>query len=265
MTLIRQGTIIDNMGLESFTQWDGRGWFLLRLDYGWDVPGHPLLTEGGKFPERPGAVDLGLGFGAPGDAVRPNRNRLQVIWGAEALVARCRAISRESALTKNFAAKNGVVLCARFPRSFTLVLAAARRETPLSGWAEMQPLGEIPSIYRRLERDELARYAHLRLEWETGVAHARAASVLPEAAGLMAREGEIRPAALARRLGVTSGAARSYLVWMEEAGLCRRMAGGAYALRHPALSRLFLSEEGEKPRHMPSRRGQRAADWVEID
>jgi len=253
------------MGLESFTQWDGRGWFLLRLDYGWDVPRHPLLKEGGKFPERPGAVDLGLGLGVPRTAVSDNGGRLQVVWGAEALVARRRAISRESALTKNFPSPSGVVLCARFPRSFTMVLAAARRETPLSGWAEMEPLGEIPSIYRRLESDELARYAHLRLEWETGVAHARASSVLPEAAGLMAREGEIRPAALARRLGITSGAARSYLVWMEEAGLCRRTAGGAYALRHPALSRLFLCEEEERPRQMASRPVRRAADWIDTD
>ena len=166
---------------------------------------------------------------------------------------------------RTMAPKEGIVLCARFPRTFPMVLEAVRQENLLAGWAEIETEGEVPPLYRRLNRGEASYYLHLRLEWETGVARARATSVLPEAGGLMAREGEIRPAALARGLGVTSGAARSYLVWMEEAGLCRRVPNGAYALRHAALRELFVPQKAlALDNNVPTGR-RKKSDWVETD
>ncbi len=260
------------MGMESFAEWDGRSWFVMRLDYGWDVPAHPLLGNHRLFPKGPGALDLELALGAwitnEINEEEPLQNgHAPVVWGAEALLDLShRSRSNEfSRLSRAIGSKEGTVLCARFPRTFSMVLEAVRRERLLAGWAEMETSGETPPLYKRLNHDEPSYYLHLRLEWETGVARARATSVLPEAGGLMARDGEIRPATLAKHLGVTSGAARSYLVWMEGAGLARRVPNGAYALRHHGLRELFVSHKALAQDDNFSMASHKMSDWVEID
>ena len=258
------------MGLEGFAKWDGGKWFVLRLDYGWDVPEHELLDDFQRRPEAPGALDLGFALSSCPNltGAQPARlPRISVLWGGEALLD----FQRRSAPTKNAPPArgslpgDGVVICARFPRTFSRVIETVRKRGRLAGWAEMEPSGGVPPIYTRLWGNEAATLAHLRLEWETGVARARATSVIAVAGAIMAGEGEARASSLAGRLGVTSGAARSYLLWMEEAGLCRRVAGGAYVLRHPALSKLF-STSGVTGGREPSPRGApQRGNWIEID
>ncbi len=258
------------MGLEGFTRWDGKKWFVLRLDYGWDVPEHELLSEVQRRPEAPGAFDLGLGLPSSLDAAgagAQNRPRIAVLWGGEALLdlKRRNSPAKKEQQAKDRLPGDGVVVCARFPRTFPKVIETARKWGRLAGWAEMEPAGGIPPLYARLVGDDAAIRAHLRLEWETGVAKARATSVLAVAGAMMASEGEARASGLALRLGVTSGAARSYLVWMEEAGLCRRAAGGAYLLRHPALGGLFAAASERRPREPLPQSGAAKGNWIEID
>lgn len=134
--------------------------------------------------------------------------------------------------------RDGILLVARFPRASQKLASLLKARGIFTGSASLEPSGEIPPLYQKVGLDSEIGQLHLSLEWETGLAHARGATVLCEAAGLMAVAGEGTPAQLAARLGATTGAARSYFAWMAEAGLARRTAGG-FALRHPGLALLF--------------------------
>jgi hypothetical protein len=135
------------------------------------------------------------------------------------------------------AARGRLGLQCRFPRharELTRLLEARRirvemRETPADG--------AVPPLYTRLGGRPDLRRLHLEHEWLTGMAAARGGIALLRIASRLA-EGPLPSGELARTLGLTSGAVRSYLAWMEDAALVRR-AAGAFALRHPLLAALF--------------------------
>jgi hypothetical protein len=111
------------------------------------------------------------------------------------------------------------------------------RETPADG--------AVPPLYTRLGGHPGLRRLHLEYEWLTGMAAARGGIALLRIACRLA-EGPLPSGELARALGLTSGAVRSYLAWMEDAALVRRTAG-AFALRHPLLAALFSPKASPEP------------------
>jgi hypothetical protein len=231
------------MALDSFQKWDGRGVFLLRLDWGYCVSdaGDPELDAGAVSLEhlplhrveellRGPAWRAGCRVlkGADRLAALGRRRGVEEAWGALALAARA----------------DGILLVARFPRVAEVLGRSLQARGLLAGYAENDAAGELPPLYASLDPAGELFHLNLAYEWETGMARARATTVLAEAGALMARRGSTAPAELGRALGATAGAARSYLNWMTDAGLARRMAQG-FALRHPALGALF--QEAPRP------------------
>jgi hypothetical protein len=81
---------------------------------------------------------------------------------------------------------------------------------------------------------------HLELEWVSALAIARGDVALERVGQLLARSGPMRGNAVAAALGITQGAARSYLSWMEDVALVRR-DGPRFTLAHPLLRRRFFT------------------------
>jgi len=231
------------MWRNAFQKWDGRGVFLLRLDYGYCVgdAGEPDLDPGSVDLERlPLARIEELLHGPPG------RAGVRVLKGADRLssLGRRRGGDGVWGALGHAAESDGVLLVARFPRVSQSLDRALRERGVWAGFAENAASGGLPPLYARFSPQEELFCLHLAYEWETGLARARATTVLADAGALMALRGIITPAHLALGLGATAGAARSYLNWMTDAGLARR-AGTGFALRHPALGALF--EEAIRP------------------
>jgi hypothetical protein len=103
---------------------------------------------------------------------------------------------------------------------------------------ETLPDGRIPPLYQKLRDQPRLAGLHLSHEWWTGMGVARGGIALLRVALEVAALGPCGAPALASRLGVTAGATRSYLRWMEDAALLRR-DGHRYDLRHPLLRSLF--------------------------
>jgi hypothetical protein len=136
------------------------------------------------------------------------------------------------------AARSGLALECRFPRhaqSLASNLEAAGCAT--ERW-ESEADGSVPPLYRELS-ENLTRL-HLEHEWETALGAARGGAALLRVALVLAREGPQTAPVLAGRLGLTAGATRAYLGWMEDVALVRRTQG-RYDLRHPLLGELFRS------------------------
>ncbi len=256
------------MAFERFLAWDGRGVFILRLDYGYDVPGHPALAR--DAPREAGSAraagcDLALlpagalrkSCGFPEDAKRNPGGYpgARALFSAEALLTRRRSVSRGAGSLVPVPPGAGLLLVARFPRLLPRLVAAFERTGELAGTDENLPDGRVPPLYARMAPSDPRYPLHLRLEWESGLARARGGVVLTEAACLMAWRGELAPAELATALGVTAGAARSYLNWMADAGLARRPAPSRYALRHPALAALFATSASQERETAAENRG----------
>lgn len=223
----------------SLQTWDGSGVFLLQLDYGYD----PLEIVGVR--RAGGTLDLALA--ALGDLDAKLGPEIRMITGADRFLALGRRRGGHGWLESlSSRSQDGILLVARFPRAAQKLASILRARGLFSGSASIEPSGEIPPLYQKVGLESEIGRLHLELEWETGLAHARGATVLCEAAGLMAVAGEGTPAQLAARLGATTGAARSYFGWMAEAGLARKTEGG-YALRHPGLALLFLGAKAETP------------------
>lgn len=232
------------MDLERFQRWDGRGVFLLRLDYGY-APADLAPT----WPESP-AADLARQGWLEGarDLSATDGSAPSVLAGADRLLDLARR--RTGAILWREVARigleRGLLLWVRFPRAAAGLASALESRGLLAGSDSWEPSGQLPPLYQRLGAQEELLRLHRAHEWETGLAHARATTVLVEAAARMAQVGELAPSTLSAELGTSTGAARSYLRWMAEAGLARRTPSG-YALRHPGLGRLFLRPEEEPP------------------
>lgn len=223
-------------------RWDGQGVFLLQLDYGYDTV---EITGNRRSRET-----LSLDFGPVGDLGQRLSPEVRVLTGADRLLGLARRRGGEN--WAELIAKpdrQGLLLVYRFPRSAPKLTQPLRTHGLFAGSATGDATGELPPLYRRVGVESELGRLHLAFEWETGLAAARGASVLNEAAGLMAAAGELSPVRLSSHLGTSSGAARSYLSWMVEAGLARRTAHG-YALRHGGLAHLFGG--GKEPLDIPS-------------
>lgn len=223
---------------------------LVRRDYGFpnpSVPGWKVLDLRRRPLPPPEALRDGGGL---------------VLLGGETLLGWARTRERPH-LWKELAGcarTFGLAVGFRFPREMRKVgqaLAGAGAEVEVEDQA---PDGRIPPLYLDVGSRPGLLALHLAYEWETGAAAARGGVALLRVAHLLAG-GPATAGETARALGITTGAARSYLNWMEDAALVRR-EGNTMALRHPLLSMLFTGEEAAPPRE-PSP----APSWnpVELD
>lgn len=216
---------------------------IARMDYGY----HALEAPGWAEADLSrAALDeaLQLPLGAPGLLLR--RAEYALAWAGtregEGLWPRLAQI----------AARRGLALECRFPRHARELAAHLEAEDCEPVLWETPADGGPPPLYEGLAPD--AARLHLTHEWETALGAARGGAALLRLALLLARGGPQAPPALADQLGLTAGATRAYLSWMEDVALVRR-DGRAYDLRHPLLCQLFApgASPGPAPRPAPPR------------
>ncbi len=162
-----------------------------------------------------------------------------VLRNAEVLLgwARSRAAGSLFDDLARFARRHGLVLECRFPRPARALQEALTRAGAAPEWDDLPPDGSVPPLYARLPPGSPLIRLHLELEWRTGLGAARGGVALLRTGALLALRPHKAPE-VAKGLGVSAGAARSYLSWMEDAALARR-EGGTFALRHPLLASLW--------------------------
>lgn len=163
----------------------------------------------------------------------------------------------------DWSSRMGLVLECRFPRharEISKALSGAGgglrfRETPADG--------RIPPLYSGLRGQPNLIDLHLRNEWWTGMAAARGGIALLRIAFALAERGASSAPALASVLGVTAGAARSYLRWMDDAALLRR-EGPLFDFRHSLLGRLF-TPGGATPAPLAETRALPSKGWNHLE
>jgi hypothetical protein len=140
------------------------------------------------------------------------------------------------------AARSGLALECRFPRHAASLASNLESAGCVPDLWQTEADGSVPPLYRGLSED-LTRL-HLEHEWETALGAARGGAALLRVALVLSREGPVPAPVLAACLGLTAGATRAYLGWMEDVALVRR-SQGRYDLRHPLLRDLFRSGAAE--------------------
>jgi hypothetical protein len=225
---------------------------LARADYGYEVAAPAGWAEAdlerAPFQEAAGQASAGQGLLVRSSGLLLGWSKTRSapeLWGSLRTLAR----------------RGPLLLLCRFPRHAQELQSRLKAAgLPHALW-ETQPSGEVPPLYRRLPPGSELRRLHLRYEWATGLAAARGGVALRRVAFLLAEAGPMTVPALARSLGLTSGAARSYARWMEEAALVRR-AGSSLELRHPLLAELFRKPPPAETTSAPQ---ERAWNPIELD
>jgi hypothetical protein len=155
------------------------------------------------------------------------------------------------------AARSGLALECRFPRHASSLASNLEAAGCVPDLWQTEADGSVPPFYQGLSEDLTG--LHLEHEWETALGAARGGAALLRVALVLAREGPVPAPLLAGRLGLTAGATRAYLGWMEDVALVRRTQG-RYDLRHPLLGDLFRSGAAEpSASKTPPRPAPRAA------
>ena len=225
---------------------------LARADYGYEVatPGGWSEADLERMPFQEAVARASAGKG-----LLVRNSGLLLGWSktrsAHELWGSLRALARRGPL---------LLLC-RFPRHAEELRSRLKTAgVPPALW-ETPASGDVPPLYRRLPPGSELRHLHLSYEWATGLAAARGGVALRRVAFLVAEAGPMTVPALARSLGLTTGATRSYARWMEEAALVRR-SGSALDFRHPLLAELFQEPPPAEARLPPK---ERAWDPIELD
>jgi len=211
---------------------------ILRLDYGYS-PGSTPGWEGADLAWTP--LEVSTQAGAPSRGLLLRNAEMLLGW------ARTRGGHGLWKELARIASSRGLCLVCRFPRRAEELIGHLRRAGPRPAFWENPADGRIPPLYEALsDKPGLVRF-HLEYEWLTGLGAARGGAALLATAFALAGPTPQPAAAVGASLGITTGAARSYLSWMEDAALVRR-EGRTYALRHPLLAGLFAQDEVPTPR-----------------
>lgn len=214
-----------------------RGILLVRVDYGfpdptpawaatwpaWDLarPGWGL-SEAGPWK----SADSGSAGG-----ILRNADRL-LAW--ERLRAGRKTLDE---IARSSRSRPWILQC-RFPRhARALNRALTERGVPVL-LRQAGRDGTPPPVYRALAPESPLLLLHLELEWVSALACARGDAALERVGLLLARSEPLRGNTVAAALGISQGAARSYLGWMEDVALVRR-EGSHFTLAHPLLRRRF--------------------------
>ena len=238
-----------------------RGVHLFRVDYGYPDPPLPWAAS---WPTWDLALtERAVGAVMPWDADAPHARR-GILKNADRLLAWGRGRSGDDPLGEmaRSARSHAWVLLCRFLRHFcALAKALIERGVTLAVW-ETERDGSLPPLYRSLAPDSPLTRLHLELEWISALACARGDTALERIGAHLARMGPSRCSALAAGLGISPGAARSYLSWMEDVALVRR-EGRLFDLVHPALGRRFLTDTQSPEPHSPT--PPRREDTMSVD
>lgn len=211
-------------------KWDRKSVFLLRIDYGYQVP-----LQADRTIDCSSVPPADVLASAP-TLSRPVIFRIVSPQFAFSSRRRMRGGGAGSALSLRDSA---VIIETRFPKTFRSVREHLEKEKVRYSSYDAKHDGSLPPLYRQLRPGSDMFDLHLAREWETGLCMARGMSVIVEAGSLISRSTEpVAAGTLAREMGITTGAAASYLRWMEDAALVRRVGKG-YMLRHEGLYMLF--------------------------
>ena len=218
------------------------GALLFRVDYGhpdalpswahaWkilDLSRHLLSVVSEKAPSA--ATVFSSPNPAPGWVLR-NADRL-LAWG------RLRGKGHPLGEVCRIAALCPVLLQCRFPRHASALRRALEDAGVFAFFRETPRDGSLPPAYRTLAQEDPRLGLHLELEWYSAIAFARGDAALEQVGLFLARAGPRGGSSVASALGITPGAARSYLQWMEDVALVRR-EGRLFDLAHPLLRLRF--------------------------
>ena len=165
---------------------------------------------------------------------------------------------------KELARASGLVLECRFPKHARRIHDGLRIGGARPILWERPASGQVPPLYIALTSRPDLLELHLEHEWWSAMGVARGGVALLRIAIFLATHGAASAPQLAESLGISSGAVRSYLQWMEDAALIRR-DGRDVHLRHPLLSRLF--ESAAIPPPAPPRHAMPEKIWnpAELD
>jgi hypothetical protein len=234
-----------------------KGCLVIRTDYGYPAP---PMTDCRDVDLAWEPLAQAFEEDRPGKTLRLFSSEMLLAW------AKTRGGADLTGKLRTLAAGAGLVLVCRFPR-------VARELLPLMGRRGREPHlwetptdGRIPPLYERWESQPQLLRLHLEHEWLTGTAAARGGVALLRVAWCLAEASPLSPTSVAGSLGITTGAARSYLTWMEDAALARRAPGG-FSLRHPLLNGLFRGIEPPRTTVQTEGRPGTSPGWdpIEID
>jgi hypothetical protein len=217
------------------------GVHLFRVDYGYP-DAQPMWASGwdvwdlSRFPRSPNPK-TGLLFEMGGASASG-----RIFRNADRLLAWVRLRGKGDAVGEvcKAAASRPMVLQCRFPRHATALRRTLEEAQVLASFDETPRDGSLPPLYRKLDPEDPLTLLHLELEWGSALACARG-DVALEQVGLLLASGPRRGSTIAAALGITQGAARSYLQWMEDVALVRR-EGRQFELAHPLLRQRFRGD-----------------------
>lgn len=232
-------------------EWGGKGIFLLRIDYGYDPPCRVGVEADCSSLTRGDIAALAQSSGP--------RGILRLTSPQYALSPRRRGEGAGEMLSR--LAKCGTLVETRFLKTFRSIGLFLEKEKTQFLSHDARHDGALPPLYSRLRQSGEMFGLHLLYEWETGLGMARGASVIVEAGNIISKSaGPLTAGVLAAKMGITVGAAASYLKWMEDAALVRKIDGG-YMLRHEGLYSLF----GARPERAARAGFPRKSDPMELD
>ncbi len=233
-------------------KWDRKSVFLLRIDYGYQVPLQADRTI--DCSSVPPADVLASAPALPRPVI------FHVVSPQFAFSSRRRTKGRGADASVSLR-DSAVLIETRFLKTFRSVKEYLEKEKVRYSSYDAEHDGCLPPLYRHLRPGSDLFDLHLAREWETGLCMARGTSVVVEAGSLISRSAApVSAGTLAREMGITTGAAASYLRWMEDAALVRR-AGKGYLLRHEGLYLLFRG----RPEHQVRERVVRKSDPMDLD
>ena len=237
------------------------GVHLFRVDYGYPDPRLPWTQSWPTWNLALAEWASGVAKPWEGDAshattgILRNADRL-LAWGRLR-----RGDDPLEGLARSARSRAWVLLC-RFPRHFrALAQSLLDRGVALATW-ETEHDGSLPPLYRSLAPDGPLTRLHLELEWVSALACARGDTALERIGARLAHLGPSRCSAVAAGLGISPGAARSYLSWMEDVALVRRK-GRLFDLAHPYLRSRFLTGTRNPEPHSPT--PPRREDTMSVD
>jgi hypothetical protein len=150
----------------------------------------------------------------------------------------------------------------RFAKPFKTFCSFFAKEGIKYSKIDISSNGTLPPLYSAVRSNRDLFLKNLLYEWESALLMARGRSSLIDVAKIIAKSDEpLTLSQISEKMGITLGATASYLSWMEEASLIRKV-NKHFSLRHEGLYFLFTETSLEKTYNAPK---IRSSDPMDLD
>lgn len=155
-----------------------------------------------------------------------------------------------------------VVFETRFAKPFKTFCTLFSKEGIKHSKIDIPSSGTLPPLYSSVKSNKELLLKNLLYEWESAILMARGRSSLIDVAKIIAKnDSPLTLSQISENMGITLGAAASYLRWMEEASLVRKEKKHFF-LRHEGFYFLFSQSTADKLDKPPKIRKE---DPMELD